>query len=528
MPSFSKSTSLDPDGLANALGENLVLSKTRDLLPEHELQHSLTTTPACSSGETRGGQRLLGSKSRHHEIRYVFPAFALLPSGQAELALREPLDIENREKPKHDRYMLEPQSLIMTTRIETPAVSMTTTSPDLRTAQTLFDALQLLCDFPGTSTLEAIRCQTTDLEIKYRFRLTSELRLSQTPSAQYRQEFEEDEADLQCIFFYFEGNYHIQWIQDLRDLVERATDFSYLIVQQALERHNMLYATGLEQSLESLWTSEAFATPGEILTSAMQALKTSHDSDGIETTIYRLPCGHIDRLSSLDLHSKYVEQAVCMKYACRECRVPVLTDADVGKAFAFLRENRAREEWRKTVRLYDLLMKNSYSSSRQNIRKSEFKSSLQKSFHSLLSLPESVVSKSQNPACMREEVSVVFAALDSYFFASRSGDVVEISGPETVALLFQISISALSEYHGVSMTDGMDLVFGILQINFRKFLMRWFMGAVGFALGEGEKRQKRETQAMYRDVVGAFGGLFCSRGQEEEEEMMVDDDDMVS
>ncbi|EME88608.1 uncharacterized protein MYCFIDRAFT_170194 [Pseudocercospora fijiensis CIRAD86] len=492
--------------LALALG-SLDINNAQARIPEEELVNALKICSASHDTSVQNifGKRDVGIKSRHHEISYKFPAYELLPPG-IPFGPRHPLHLQHRLKPKIKTFMLEREALVLTSRIPAKPAESVDFAPAAQQSLSIFEAVQALQQCAGTTEMQIIRYfEKNDYSRPvYRFRLTTVFTSGQGKSAIQREDFKYEEKLFLELLQYVELKEKKPWAADLRSLIFRATDLTFLVVSKAMLTQDFEAEARDIQHLESRWNTHPAEPYLEVLNRRIERIDPPLELDDISyQTVKVLACGH-------EFEARNLEQMTeddCKRFICERCDARVMTSNDDIR-LSYFDDRLERVKWEEDANGYATLETQMlpHQFSQFRIYNIHFKQALNTALHSLV-LPASVMHQAQNPVhgAVTKETDIILLALNKYFRADWF--VVTVQTAPTIALLTRIAIGALKEYHGVPREDQSDRIFNIAPLNYRYFLLKWFTRAVLLMISGTINLANQQAKKDYFQMVNSFDGL---------------------
>ncbi|KAF7191940.1 hypothetical protein HII31_06750 [Pseudocercospora fuligena] len=321
------SANLKTAELALALG-SLDIKNAQAKIPEEELVNALHTCSVShdTSIQKIFGTRTVGTKSRHHEIRYKFPAYELLPPG-ITFGPVYPQYLQHRVKPKINTFMLERQALVLTSRIPAKPAETMNSAPATQRSLSILEAVQALQQCAGTTEMQIIRYFDKEDYSRpmYRFRLTTVFISRQGKSAIQREDFEYEEKLFLELLHYVEYKEKKPWAADLRSLIFRSNDLTFLVVSKAMLEQDFAAEARDIQHLESRWNTHPAEPYLEVLNRRIERIDLPLEYDDISwQTVKHLACGKEFDVLNID---QWTEDD-CKRFICERCDARVMTSND--------------------------------------------------------------------------------------------------------------------------------------------------------------------------------------------------------
>ncbi|KAI5360373.1 hypothetical protein Slin15195_G082970 [Septoria linicola] len=314
---------------------------------------------------------------------------------------------------------------------------------------------------------------------------------------------------------------NVQWVELLETHLNRATDFSYIRVQERLEKYDARLAQREVTEHAQLWDSKPFQSANNVLKLRLKKIKTLHCDSAQD--LYELPCGHSFMCNETHLMCIMTE-AECKSARCPQCNQVILHRNEYFVRLAIVHDRRVREQfkldqsnWHALESSFrtEILSQSSSSTADFQITCKSFRTALihaRKSFH----LPATAMPHEINFVEYPETLTIRDALLANL---SNDYQTMHVLRESTMGLLINFATETLKQYTGAV---GVEDVWTILPPNYRRFLIGWFFRTVVLAwdmvkreasdlelltegLSVGEKGKEEEEEVGYRLDLGVMG-----------------------
>lgn len=443
-------------------------------------------------------KRIIGPNASHHELHMDYLVYDLLPRG-TDPHLARPRDVTYRQQPHLDWYHIHNTHLGCVVRLNTPLRrNQYSRAPSYQWCGDLVSMINRLSDAPGVSTLELV-CFQTDGRLQYNMRLTTTWMTATGQCTEIKMcgcwadEFSGFIAALSGVV----------WADVLDDLVNRASDLSYLHVRDRMFKHSVIDA---QQEMNACnWGTES---ANFILASCFELNRREEGDSGSfidPLTIAR--CGHTIRMSREYLYF-VMSHDECVAYKCPTCGHKVMANAEMHK-IGLIEDSKPRRAYVALDDMWYRIYKDMNHYVVFQVRNHELRDALRDSL-ALLKEPASIMHPSQNSQNM-VETQVLLETFNARL--AYDNGVLTVAPGKTALLLAKIATAALRKRLGVD-----ESVKGVryVPLGYGRFMQRWLKGAVVLLAAR--------VEAKTTCVVDELSSLLGKMGENEQ----VDPDDMMT
>lgn len=413
-----------------------------------------------STPKSHHANRHIGSNAQHHELHMEYPAFDLLPPGGI-LHFVRPRDIANRERPHLAFYHIHDTHLGCVVRLETPLQrKFYSRAPSFKKQDNFVAMINRLSDAPGVSTLELLCYENFGMPVcSMRLSTTWMTAVGKTTEMQWYDCYVDELSG--CIAA-LSG---VPWADVLDDLVNRASDLSYLLVRDRMMKHSR--ADAQEEWDTFKWKTE---TANNVLADCF-VLHTREEGDNksfIDVVTFKR-CGHAFRICREYLLYRMTHDE-CVSFCCSQCGRKAMGKAALRK-IAILDDSKTRREYLAKDEMWTKMYSSLNPYAVFQVRNVELREALVDAL-ALLRPPDSIMhpTQSQHNAAETQVLLKAFMAR-----LAKDDDAIIVAPGKTALLLAKIATAALRNYAGVN-----ESVKGVryVPLGYGRFMHRWLKGTV--------------------------------------------------
>lgn len=272
-------------------------------------------------------KRHIGPKCHHHELHFQYPSYELLvPNAVPHLA--PPKSMAHREQPHLAYYHIhdsDDTDLCCSVRLNAQQTRAASFLPPSAQQTNLIAMINRLSETPGISTRHLL-CMKYQGVLAYKVRL-SKTWMTATGQSTETQDYGCLAGELTGFLTALSG---VPWADALDDLINRASDFSYLFVRDQMMRYS--YADAQAEWSTFQWNNEPISPVNHVLADCFEKCIVREDVDNNQQLEVRMLSrrGHVVRISREQLYH-IMPRNECVAFCCPTCVLRAMDKSSLYK-----------------------------------------------------------------------------------------------------------------------------------------------------------------------------------------------------